>query len=184
MAAMVEKGEMAPPIERKYRSKIEWGSEEAKAAYFEFSREIDKWQQKDKQKFELGMRAAENAERCATNVAGGCFSATVGVRDIEWALKWARVSCEAAEGGVRRYTRDYFEFPKFCDRVLEWIGSQKGGFASDRDLGRAFRRNMKFGSELDKATSQLQKEGMIERSTRPSTRGPAAIGWQTLVQEV
>jgi hypothetical protein len=169
---------VAPPVPRNERRRLHWGSDAAKDAYFVFSKEIDQWEDKDKRKFELGMRAAENAVRCATNVAAGCFSSTVDVEDIEWALRWSRVSLDAADGGVKKYMRDYFEFPKFCDRVLEWIGSQKGGFASDRDLGRAFRRNMKFGSELDKATSQLQKEGMIERCTRASGRGPAAIGWR------
>jgi len=54
-----------------------WGSEGAKATYFEFSREIDQWEDKDRRKFELGMRAAENPVRCATIVAAGCFSPTV-----------------------------------------------------------------------------------------------------------
>src|SRR5262249_49069625 len=151
----------ALPVERAHREKIRWGSDEAKAAYFEFSREIDQWEDKSRRKFELGMRAAENAVRCATIVGSGCGSPTVDHPDTEWALKWSRVSFNAAEGGVEKYMRDYYEFPKFCERVLEFIRSQEGSFASGRELGRHFRRNMKFGHELEKALKQLEREGHI-----------------------
>jgi hypothetical protein len=176
-----EVGELAPPVAPKDREKIRWGSEEAKARYFEFSREIDQWQEKDKRRFELGMRAAENAVRCSTIVAAGCFSPTVDVRDIEWALKWSRVSFEAADGGFKKYMRDYYEFPKFCDQIVEAIRSQ-GGFMSDRDLGRAFRRNMKHGHELEKALHQLEREDHISRASRKASRGPVAMGWM-IVEE-
>jgi hypothetical protein len=174
--------EMAPPVLRSDRDKIRWGSEEAKAAYFAFSREIDQWEEKDRRKFELGMRAAENAVRCATIIAAGCFSPTVDLQDIEWALKWSRVSFNAADGGFKKYMRDYYEFPKFCERVLEFIRSQEDGFASDRELGRTFRRNMRRGDELGKALNQLQQEGHIKPGTRQKSRGPAAQGWKA-VQE-
>jgi hypothetical protein len=170
--------DVAPPVEKQERVMIRWGSEEAKAAYFKFSQEIDALQEVDKRKFELGMRATENAVRCASIIAAGCFSKTVDVGDIEWALRWSRVSFEAADGGVKKYMRDYFEFPKFCERVSEFISGQEGGFASDRELGRAFRRNMKFGHELEKALRQLEKEGVIKTDTRQSRSGPAATGWR------
>jgi hypothetical protein len=64
-----DEDEVAPPVLANDRQKIRWGSEEAKVAYFAFSHEIDEWQEKDKRKFELGMRATENAVRCATIVA-------------------------------------------------------------------------------------------------------------------
>jgi hypothetical protein len=172
--------EIAPPVPAVKRQKIRWGSEEAKAAYFDFSREIDHWEEKDKRKFELGMRAAENAVRCATIIAAGCFSPTVDVEDIEWALKWSRVSFNAADGGFKKYMRDYYEFPKFCERVLEFIRSQEDGFMSDRDLGRTFRRNMKFGHELEKALKQLEREDHISRASRQRSRGPAAEGWKVV----
>jgi hypothetical protein len=172
--------EIAPPVQPSDRQKIRWESEKAKAEYFAFSREIDQWEEKDKRKFELGMRAAENAVRCATSIAAGCFSPTVDVRDIEWALKWSRVSFNAADGGFKKYMRDYYEFPKFCERVLDFIRSQEHGFASDRDLGRAFRRNMKFGHELDKAVAQLRREGHIRQGSRQKSRGPAAEGWEII----
>src|SRR5262249_16697668 len=38
--------DVVPPVERKARDKVRWGSEEAKAAYFAFSREIDGWEEK------------------------------------------------------------------------------------------------------------------------------------------
>jgi hypothetical protein len=158
--------DVAPPVSKENREKISWGSDEAKAAYFEFSREIDQWEDKNRRKFELGMRAAENAVRCATIVAAGCFSPTVDVGDIEWALKWSRVSFEAAEGGVKRYMHNYFEFPKFCEQVVERIDQEQDDFMSNRDLSRAFRRNMKYGHELDKVLAHLVKEGRIREGSR------------------
>ena len=170
----------SPPVLRKDREKIRWGSEEAKAAYFAFSHEVDQWEEKDRRKFELGMRAAENAVRCATIIAAGCFSPTVDLQDIEWALKWSRVSFNAADGGFKKYMRDYYEFPKFCEQVVEAIRSQEDGFMSNRDLGRQFRRNMKFGHELEKALKQLEKEDRIQSCYRQKSRGPAAGGWQII----
>jgi len=87
------------------------------------------------------------------------------------------------EGGVKKYMNDYYVFPKFCERVAEFIGEQKGGFASDRDLGRSFRRHMKHGYELERATTQLMKEGVIERGFRRGERGPAAEGWRIRREE-
>jgi hypothetical protein len=171
-------GEIAPPIASNHRKKIGFGGREAKDAYFEFSREVDRWQDRDKSKFELGIRGTENAVRCATIVAGGCFSGTVDHPDMEWALRWSRVSCEAAEGGVKKYMNDYYVFPRFCERVAEFIGQQRDEFATERDLTRSFRRHMKQGYELDRATAQLVKEGIIERASRRGERGPAAEGWR------
>jgi hypothetical protein len=169
---------VVPPVDRKDRRIIGWGSDEAKAAYYEFSREIDQWEEKDKRKFELGMRAAENAVRCATNIAGGCGSPTVDLPDIQWALKWARVSFEAVDGGVKKYMRNYYEFPKFCEEVLEFIS--RDGFASTRDLHSTFRRNMYRGFELGNVLAQLVKEGRIERGERKKSRGPAASGYRVV----
>jgi len=175
-----EFGEQAPPVSARERDKIDWGSDEAKAAYLAFSREMDQWEDKDKRKFELGMRATENGLRCATVVAGGCFSPTVGRRDIEWALEWSRVSFEASCGGFEKYMAEYFKFPKFCAEVADAI--QVGGFMSDRDLKRKFRKNMIFGNELDRALKQLRTEERIRRSSRSGSRGPAAAGWE-IVEE-
>ena len=172
--------EQAPPVSARERDKIDWGSDEAKAAYLAFSREMDQWEDKDKRKFELGMRATENGLRCATVVAGGCFSPTVGRRDIEWALQWSRVSFEASCGGFEKYMAEYFKFPKFCAEVADAI--QVGGFMSDRDLKRKFRKNMIFGNELDRALKQLRTEERIRRSSRSGSRGPAAAGWE-IVEE-
>jgi len=113
-------------------------------------------------------------------IAAGCFSPTVDLQDIEWALKWSRVSFNAADGGFKKYMRDYYEFPKFCEQVVEAIRSQEDGFMSNRDLGRQFRRNMKFGHELEKALKQLEKEDRIQSCYRQKSRGPAAGGWQII----
>ena len=60
-------------------------------------------------------------------------SRTVDREDIEWAVRVAERSLEAAVGCVQKYMREYFEFPKFCDRVLERLG-EFGGWRSTRDL--------------------------------------------------
>src|SRR5262249_39681885 len=112
------------PCQKNERRKIGWDSGEAKAAYFGFSKEIGGLEDKEKSRFELGMRATENAERCATIVAAGCFSRTVDERDIGWGLRWIRVSLDAVDGGVKKYMRQYYEFPKFCERVFEFIQSR------------------------------------------------------------
>jgi hypothetical protein len=169
--------DVAPPVEKQDRVIISWENAAAKAEYFKFSQEIDGFEETDKRRFELGMRATENAARCATIIAAGCFSKTVNEGDIGWALRWSRVSLEASYGGIAKYMREYYEFPKFCERVTEFIREQ-GGFAASRDLDRKFRSNMKYGHELEKALAQLQKEGIIERASRPSRSGPAAQGWR------
>src|SRR5262245_16670497 len=55
----------APPVEKAQRLMIRWANAEAENAYFKFSQEIDGLQEVDKRKFELGMRATENAARCS-----------------------------------------------------------------------------------------------------------------------
>jgi hypothetical protein len=168
----------AAPVSSADRQKIGWGSAEAKEAYFKFSAEMDQWEEKDRRKFELGMRVTENAVRCATIVATGCGALAVGRKDIEWAVEWSRVSFGAADGGFKKYMRDYFEFPKFCEQVQEKI-LNAGRFMSTRDLRRHFRSHMKFGNELEKALQQLQQEGRIKYSAqRSGSRGPEAHGYE------
>jgi hypothetical protein len=140
---------------------------------------MDQWEDKDKRKFELGMRATENGLRCATVLAAGRFSPTVGRRDIEWALQWSQVSFEAACGGFDKYMAEYFKFPKFCAEVADAIRAA-GGFMSYRDLKRHFRKNMVFGNELDRALNQLYTEERVRRSSRSRSRGPAAAGWEVV----
>jgi hypothetical protein len=121
--------------------------------------------------------------RCGTIVAAGCFSPSVNHQDMEWALKWSRVSFNAATGGFETYLKDYFEFPKFCEEVVQAIHFA-GGFMPNRDLERRFRKHMKRGDELDKVFRQLQKEDRIKKDTRRTgERGPAATGWMTIEEE-
>jgi len=74
---------------------------------------------------------------------------------------------------------EYYEFPKFCERVVQFIQGQ-GGSVTDRELRRAFRRHMRYGNELEKATAQLEREGLIKRDYRKGERGPVAEGWRVL----
>jgi len=176
-ASVDAKEQGAPEVLKAERRKIGWGSEAAKAAYFAFSREIDGYEDKDKRKANVARRAADNAVRCATILAAGRQSKTVDVEDIEWALKLSRVSLEAACGGFEKYMNDYFKFPKFCAEVVEAIRAE-GGFMSERELNRRFRRNMKYGNELDKALSHLRAEEQIRYTTRKGERGPRSPGYE------
>jgi hypothetical protein len=94
------------------------------------------------------MRVCENAVRLATILAVGRGSRTVDREDIQWAIRVAERSFDAMVGGVDKYMRKYFEFPKFCDEVLARL-AKHGGWRSKRDLERDFRSNKRYGHELD-----------------------------------
>jgi hypothetical protein len=68
----------------------------------------------NQQRYELSMRGPENAVRLATILACGQGSSAVSRRDIEWGVKLADLSFEAAIGGVEKFMQEYLEFPKFC----------------------------------------------------------------------
>jgi hypothetical protein len=59
-----EGDEPAPPVPRNERQKIRWDSDEAKVIYFRFSKEVDQWEGKDKQKFELGRERRSVRNEC------------------------------------------------------------------------------------------------------------------------
>jgi hypothetical protein len=155
---------------------IPWGPG-ASECYIEFSREMDKNEQGDPQRYELGMRVTENSARFATDIAVGRFSPTVDLEDISHAIAICKLSYEAMLGGITSYMREYFEFPDFCNRVAEEFGERE--FISKRDLNRKFFRNMRMGFELDNVVNQLKKQALIEPAHRtPSTGGPIAEGWR------
>jgi hypothetical protein len=102
--------------------------------------------------------------------------ATVDREDIKWAVRLAERSFEAAVGGVAKYMREYFEFPKFREQVLAKLA---GGCRSHRDLERNFRSNKRYGFELDRALKQLLAEGRIVDEYRSrSGRGPSSRGYR------
>ena len=155
---------------------IPWGPEAAEC-YRKFSLEMDKLEQGDPQRYELGMRVCENSARFATDIAVGRFSPTVDVEDISHAIAICKLSFEAMVGGLASYMREYFEFPEFCNKVGDAF--RQHGFISKRDLNRMFFRNMRMGFELDNVVNQLKKQGLIERAHRtPPTGGPIAEGWR------
>jgi hypothetical protein len=159
--------------------RIEWGPG-AQEVYLGFSREMDALEGKDAQRYRLSMRACENAARLATNLAVGRGSRTVDCEDITWAIGLASQSVEAACGGVDKYMSEYFEFPKFCDRVLEWLKSQPNRFAPPHLIARKFGRNQRNAFEIDNVLRQLVKEQRIIDDTRSSSRGPDARGYRAL----
>ena len=120
------------------------------------------------------MRACENAARFATIIAVGRGSPVVAAADIAWAIALARHSVEAACGGVAKYMRQYFEFPKLCDRVLEYIKASPSGFASRYKIERAFRGNLRNGFEL--ATSSLSSNANAASNPSPCGRLSWASG--------
>jgi hypothetical protein len=76
--------------------------------------------------------------------------------------------------------RNYYEFPTFCEKMLEFIEAE-GGFVSEYILGRKFRSNQRRGFELENAIKQLAKEHHIRQvSRRTGERGPAATGWEIM----
>jgi hypothetical protein len=156
--------------------RIEWGPGAADA-YLQFSRKMDDLQELDPRRYELGMRACENAARLATIVAIGRASPTVDKEDIDWAIALASQSVDAACGGVAKYMRENFEFPKFCDKVLEFIASE-GGWAAKREIERKFRTNARNGFEIKNALEQLKREERIVERSRSAARGPSAQGYQ------
>jgi hypothetical protein len=160
------------------RERVGWGAG-AEAVYLAFSRETDALEDANTQRYQLSMRACENAVRLATITAVGRGSQTVDVEDIEWAIALARRSVDAACGGVAQYMRQYFEFPKLRDRVFEWIGSQPNGFGAKYKIERAFRGNVRNGFELGHVLAQLVRENRIVVDARATgERGPAAAGYQ------
>jgi SOS response regulatory protein OraA/RecX len=80
-------------------------------------------------------------------------------------------------GGITKYLREYYDFPKFCEKVAEAF--RQRGFISKRDLNREFCRNMRWGNELDRVIDQLKKQGLIEDAKlAPPTGGNPATGWK------
>jgi len=61
----ISAGDETPPtVPRNERQKIRWDSDEAKVIYFRFSKEVDQWEGKDKQKFELGRERRSVRNEC------------------------------------------------------------------------------------------------------------------------
>ena len=123
------------------------------------------------------MRVCENASRFATDVAVGRGSPTVDVEDISHAHEICKRSYEAMVGGIETYTREYFDFPRFCERV--GAAFEVRAFISKRDLNRDFFRNMRMGFELDRVVDQLVKQDLIEWCEQaPRGGGNPAKGWK------
>jgi hypothetical protein len=154
--------------------------DDAKATYFAFSRELDKLAEGDEQRYQLSKRACENAVRIATNIAVGRWSPTVNREDITHAIAVARRSHDAACGGIAQYMRQYYEFPKFCERALAWMSEQPDGFATDYEFNRKFRSNARASFDLQNVINQLLREKRIVRALRTPARGPAAEGYRVL----
>jgi hypothetical protein len=81
------------------RQPVPW-STGAEEVYFAFSKKMDDFESSDRKRYELGMRACENAVRWATIVAVGRGSPTVDKEDIAWAIAWTERSVEAACGAL------------------------------------------------------------------------------------
>jgi hypothetical protein len=96
---------------------------------------------------------------------------------MEWAIAIAKRSFVAACGGVDKYMRDFFDFPRLCQEVVTKLEAC-GGFRSVRDLNRDFAVNQRYGFELDKAIDQLRKEERIVRHDGGIGGGRPSWGWR------
>src|SRR5262249_46394139 len=140
-----------------------------------FSKKMDDFEHQDRQRYELGMRACENAARLSTIVAVGRGSPTVDREDIAWAIALSQRSWTAACGGVERYMHEYFEFPKFCETVADVYRTE--GWLSLRDINRRFGRHQRYGNELTSVLKQLVREERITTDDRsPPTGGRTSPG--------
>lgn len=161
---------------------IGWGDDEAQQLYLKFSGEMDFNEDGERRRYELGMRAAENASRLATIVAVGRGVRAVFKEDIGWGIALARESFKAADGGAERYMHEYFEFPKQCNRVAEAF--RKAKFLPEPKVYREFGRNQRWGNELPRVLNQLKLERRIRDDWQtPPNGGHKMFGWKWIGDE-
>jgi hypothetical protein len=167
---------------RPTKLEIGWGDEEAAQLYLTFSREMDFNEEGERRRFELGMRAAENAIRLATIVAIGRGARAIFRDDIAWGILLSRESFQAADGGAERYMHEHFEFPRQCERVAKKF--KAAGFISEPKFYREFGRNQRWGNELDRVVTQLKREQRIRDAVRtPPNGGHMMKGWEWIGEE-
>ena len=87
----------------------------------------------------------------------------------------AKLSFRAAVGGFEKYMKTYLDLGEACDWLMEELG-RRGGWLSQRDLNRAFRKFQKQGYELDRALKQLQAEERIRWTGRGKASGYELVG--------
>ena len=172
------------PLPLPNRDHISWGAG-AKEIYYSFSRKMDAYEGTDRKRYELGMRACENSQRLATNIASGRGSRTVDVEDITWGIAFAEQSLDASIGGIDKYMHRFYKFPKFCQLIFDTISAaNKHRFMTEVNVERKFGRNQLYGNELSRALQQLIKEARLEYCQgRQGDRGPETAGYRALVEE-
>src|SRR5215813_799982 len=112
-------------------------------------------------RYQLGMRVCETSARLGI-VACLRGSATVDVEDIEWAIRLGRLSFDTACSDYPKYIKQYYEFPVFCRKIYEALLL---GRLSDWEMARKFGRNQRWGTEVERALKQLEKERRIRRAS-------------------
>jgi hypothetical protein len=86
-------------------------------------------------------------------------------------------SLRAGCGGFDKYMKEYFDFPKLCDRLAEAYCTAPDQWLSDYIVARRFGRNQRFGTEIERAKTQLIREKRIAPSVHhPANGGPASPG--------
>jgi hypothetical protein len=146
------------PFEIARLPRLGWGLG-ASERYYAFSRELDRIAGTDKRRGDVGKRGCENAIRMATSVAIGRGSIAVDLQDIEWAISIAKRSIDGAVNGVEKFVEEYFGFPKFCQRVLEFIAAKPDRWCPKRELYQKFRKHSRGKWDLSNALEQLQFGG-------------------------
>jgi hypothetical protein len=156
---------------------VDWG-DGAGEIYQAFSGKMDQWENVDTMRYQLGMRVCEGGVRLGTIIASGRWSGSVDREDIQWALKLGELSFDAACSDYPKYVKEYYEFPVFCQKVYEALLKER---MSDHEIARKFRRNQKWGNEVDRVLTQLTKERRIRRATwRDGERGPVKEGYEAM----
>jgi hypothetical protein len=162
------------------REEFGWTAE-AEAEYVRFSRCLDDLQDRDKRRYELMLRAQENASRLATIVSAGRGAERVEVEDMRWAIRMAELSAANMQRDLAKYLREYFDFPKSCDVIWQAALNTQFRFISKRTCHRQFGRSQRHGFELDRATAQLVKEGrFVACQGREHATGPLTDGWRAI----
>jgi hypothetical protein len=97
----------------------------------------------------------------------------------------AEVSATNMQRDLKKYMREYFEFPRFCDEVWEAVLASPGRFMSKRAVYREFGRNQRWGNELDRVITHLVRAGRLEwcGAAKTHNKGPATEGWRALEDE-
>jgi hypothetical protein len=136
------------------KSELKWGPG-AQELYREFSASIRS--EPDDKILELRIRAPEMAVRLATIRACGRLAETVDVDDMSWGIELARASADMLCAGVAEHMVPE-GLDGLCEKITDFL-RKSGGSASQREVYRSVRRQIKRSGDLEAAISYLTHRG-------------------------